>query len=120
MTCARRKFAQSKLARVVTLRWRHAEAAYRTSLLAARGRTPADDHRPHEGWIPRGEDERSTNNLRDAISSACRNQSEGFYKFKHREMKPFFNIARGSLGEALDGIRDASSVATSLRMRPAR
>jgi four helix bundle protein len=51
-------------------------------------------------------DSRFTNNLRDAISSACRNQSEGFYKFKHREMRPFFNISRGSLGETLDGIRE--------------
>jgi four helix bundle protein len=52
------------------------------------------------------QDERFTSNLRDAISSACRNQSEGFYKFKHREMRPYFNTARGSLGEVNDGIRD--------------
>ena len=52
------------------------------------------------------EDYRFTTNLRDAISSACRNQAEGFYKFKHREMRPFFNIARASLGETLDGILD--------------
>jgi len=49
---------------------------------------------------------RFTKNLRDAVSSACRNQSEGFYKFRHSEMRPFFNIARGSLGETLDGIRE--------------
>jgi four helix bundle protein len=51
-------------------------------------------------------DSRYTTNLRDAIASACRNQSEGFYKFKHREMRPYFNTARGSLGETLDGIED--------------
>ena len=51
-------------------------------------------------------DDRFTKNLRDAVSSACRNQSEGFYKFRHSEMRPFFNIARGSLGETLDGIRE--------------
>jgi len=51
-------------------------------------------------------DQRFTTNLRDAIGSACRNQSEGFYKFKHRQMKPFFNIARGSLGETKDGIKE--------------
>jgi len=52
-------------------------------------------------------DERFTNNLRDAISSACRNQAEGFYRYKHRQQRPFFNTARGSLGETLDGIEDA-------------
>jgi four helix bundle protein len=49
---------------------------------------------------------RFTSNLPDAIASACRNQSEGFYKFRHREQKPFFKTARGSLGETKDGIRD--------------
>jgi hypothetical protein len=28
-------------------------------------------------------DFRFTSNLRDAVSSTCRNQSEGFYKFRH-------------------------------------
>jgi four helix bundle protein len=55
---------------------------------------------------PAARDSRFTTNLRDAIGSACRNQSEGFYKFKHRQMKPFFNTARGSLGETLDGIKE--------------
>jgi four helix bundle protein len=54
-----------------------------------------------------GKDDRFTNNLRDAISSACRNQAEGFYKYKHRQQKPFFNTARGSLGETRDCIEDA-------------
>src|SRR5450759_3814019 len=43
-------------------------------------------------------DLRFTSNLRDAVSSACRNQSEGFYKYWHTEMRPMFNTARGSLG----------------------
>ena len=36
-------------------------------------------------------DLRFTSNLRDAVSSACRNQSEGFYKYRHTEMRPMFN-----------------------------
>src|SRR5688572_15797292 len=51
-------------------------------------------------------DFRFTSNLRDAISSACRNQSEGFYKYRHKEQKPYFKTARASLGETKDGIRD--------------
>ena len=51
-------------------------------------------------------DLRFTSNLRDAIASACRNQSEGFYKFKHKEQRPYFKTARASLGETKDGIRD--------------
>jgi four helix bundle protein len=54
---------------------------------------------------PAARDFRFSTNLRDAIGSACRNQSEGFYKYKHREMRPFFNTARGSLGETKDGIK---------------
>ena len=55
---------------------------------------------------PAAKDLRFTSNLRDAVSSACRNQSEGFYKYRHTEMRPMFNTARGSLGEVLDGIQD--------------
>jgi four helix bundle protein len=55
---------------------------------------------------PAAQDQRFTTNLRDAISSACRNQSEGFYKYKHREQRPYFNTARGSLGETKDGIEE--------------
>jgi four helix bundle protein len=51
-------------------------------------------------------DFRFTSNLRDAISSACRNQSEGFYKYKHSTQRPYFNTAQGSLGETLDNIQD--------------
>ena len=56
--------------------------------------------------MPAARDYRFTSNLRDAIASACRNQSEGFYKYKHRQQRPFFNTARGSLGETKDGIED--------------
>ena len=55
---------------------------------------------------PAAQDHRFTSNFRDAIGSACRNQSEGFYKYKHRQQRPFFNTARASLGETLDGIED--------------
>lgn len=51
-------------------------------------------------------DFRFTSNLRDAIASACRNQSEGFYKYKHSTQRPYFVTARSSLGEVLDGIQD--------------
>jgi four helix bundle protein len=51
-------------------------------------------------------DFRFTSNLRDAIASACRNQSEGFYKYKHKPQRPFFITARASLGETKDGIED--------------
>ncbi len=57
---------------------------------------------------PAGRDFRFASNLRDAIASACRNQSEGFYKFKHKEMRPYFNTARASLGETKDGITDGA------------
>jgi four helix bundle protein len=44
--------------------------------------------------------------LRRAIRSACYNTSEGFYRYRHGEFGNFLNIARGSLGEALDQIDD--------------
>jgi len=51
-------------------------------------------------------DFRFTSNPRDAIAAACRNQSEGFYKYKHKSQRPYFNTARASLGETKDGIKD--------------
>jgi four helix bundle protein len=60
----------------------------------------------HTDSGPVSKDFRFTSNLRDAVSSACRNQSEGFYKFRHKEQKPYFKTARASLGETKDGIRD--------------
>jgi len=53
-----------------------------------------------------GRDFRFTGNFRDAISSACRNQAEGFAKYYHKPQKPYFNTARSSLKEVEDGIRD--------------
>ena len=55
---------------------------------------------------PAAKDFRFTSNLRDAIASACRNQSEGFYLYKHSSQRPYFRTARGSLGETKDAIRD--------------
>jgi four helix bundle protein len=51
-------------------------------------------------------DLRFTSNLRDAIASVCRNQAEGFAKFKHKPQKPYFNHARSSLAEVQDCIED--------------
>lgn len=59
-----------------------------------------------DAGTPAARDDRFTKNLRDAIGSACRNQSEGFYKYKHRQQRPFFNTARASLGETKDGIQE--------------
>src|SRR5438309_6824126 len=42
---------------------------------------------------PAARDVRFTSNLRDAIASACRNQSEGFYKYRHKPQRPYFNTA---------------------------
>jgi len=44
--------------------------------------------------------------LRKSVRSACNNTSEGFYRYQHGEFGHFLNIARGSLGEALDQIND--------------
>jgi len=53
-----------------------------------------------------GRDLRFASNFRDAISSACRNQAEGFAKYYHKAQIPYFNTARSSLKEVEDGIRD--------------
>ncbi|HTI37629.1 MAG TPA: four helix bundle protein [Vicinamibacterales bacterium] len=55
---------------------------------------------------PAARDRRFSSNIRDAVASACRNQSEGFYKFRHTEMRPYYSIAQGSLGEVKDCIED--------------
>ena len=44
--------------------------------------------------------------LRKSARSACNNTSEGLYRYKHGEFGNFLNIARASLGEALDQIDD--------------
>lgn len=46
--------------------------------------------------------------LRRAARSACYNTSEGFYRYGHGEFGNLLNIARGSLGEALDQIDDGA------------
>jgi four helix bundle protein len=56
--------------------------------------------------LPLSRDFRFRDQIRDAVSSACRNTSEGFYKYQHREFVRYLNIARGSLGEMLDQIED--------------
>lgn len=53
-----------------------------------------------------GNDFRFTANLRDAISSVTRNQAEGFAKYYHKPQRPYFKIARSSLAEVKDCIRD--------------
>ena len=53
-----------------------------------------------------GNDHRFTSNFRDAISSACRNQAEGFAKYFHKAQRPYFSTARSSLKEVEDGIHD--------------
>jgi four helix bundle protein len=53
-----------------------------------------------------GADLRFREQMRDAVSSACRNTCEGFYKYRRPEFKRYLNIARGSLGELLDIIED--------------
>ena len=42
--------------------------------------------------------------LRKAARSACYNTSEGFYRYRHGQFGNQLNIARASLGEALDQI----------------
>lgn len=61
----------------------------------------------HTGEATRaGTDYRFTSNFRDAISSVCRNQAEGFAKYFHKQQKPYFNTARSSLKEVEDCVRD--------------
>jgi four helix bundle protein len=42
--------------------------------------------------------------LRKAARFACYNTSEGFYRYRHGQFRNFLDIARSSLGEALDQI----------------
>ena len=49
---------------------------------------------------------RFTTNMREAISSVCRNQAEGFAKYKHKPQRPYFNTARSWLAEIEDCILD--------------
>ncbi len=47
--------------------------------------------------------------LRDAVSSVTRNIAEGFGRYRHREFAHFLSIARGSLFEVSDQLRDGVS-----------
>ena len=49
------------------------------------------------------------NQLRDAVSSVTCNIAEGFGRYRHREFAQFLNIARGSLLEVTDHLRDGVS-----------
>lgn len=44
--------------------------------------------------------------LRDAVSSVTRNLAEGFGRYRHREFAQFLSIARGSLFEVSETLRD--------------
>ena len=48
--------------------------------------------------------------LRRAARSACYNTSEGFYRYGHGEFGSLLNVARGSLGEALDQINEGAEI----------
>jgi four helix bundle protein len=46
--------------------------------------------------------------VRRAIRSACGNISEGFWRYRHPEFAHFVTIARGSLGELLSHLSEAT------------
>jgi four helix bundle protein len=52
------------------------------------------------------QDFRFRDEIRDSVSSACRNTAEGFYRSTRPQFAYFLNVARGSLGETLDQIDD--------------
>ena len=49
------------------------------------------------------------NQLRAAVSSVTCNIAEGFGRYRHREFAQFLNIARGSLFEVADHLREGVS-----------
>jgi four helix bundle protein len=51
---------------------------------------------------PASRDFKYRSQIDDAISSVCRNLSEGFYKYEHPEFARYVRDARGSLGETQD------------------
>ena len=55
------------------------------------------------------EDWKFRNQLRDAVSSVTRNIAEGFGRYRHREFAHFLSIARGSIFEVADHLRDGVS-----------
>jgi four helix bundle protein len=52
------------------------------------------------------QDRRFRDQLRDAASTVTRNVAEGFGRYRHREFAQFLVIARGSLFETADCLRD--------------
>ena len=55
---------------------------------------------------PAASDFKFRNQLTDAASSITRNVAEGWGRYRHREFAYFLNIARGSLFEVADDLRD--------------
>ncbi len=51
-------------------------------------------------------DRRFCDQIRDAASSVTRNTAEGFGRYRHKEFAQFIVIARGSLFEVADHLRD--------------
>jgi four helix bundle protein len=51
-------------------------------------------------------DVRFRNQVRDATSSITRNIAEGFGRYRHKEFAQFLSIARGSVFELSDHLRD--------------
>ena len=51
-------------------------------------------------------DGRFCSQLRDAASSVTRNIAEGFGRYRHREFAQFLSVARGSVFEVADCLRD--------------
>ncbi len=51
-------------------------------------------------------DRRFCDQTRDAASSATRNISEGFGRYRHKEFANLLSIAKGSLHEVADCLRD--------------
>lgn len=54
-------------------------------------------------------DRRFCDQIRDAASSSTRNVAEGFGRYGHREFAQFLSIARGSVFELQDQLRDGVS-----------
>jgi four helix bundle protein len=51
-------------------------------------------------------DRKFRDQTRDAVSSVTRNIAEGFGRYRHREFAQFLSVARGSLLETADCLRD--------------
>jgi four helix bundle protein len=58
---------------------------------------------------PISNDFRFCNQIRDAASSITRNIAEGFGRYRHKEFAQFLSIARGSVFELADHLRDGVS-----------